>query len=284
MSPRGCFLIAALLLFLAVHTLAAGLGIFPYLIDETLPLGGTVERTVVVRNLSPEPKFIEVSLRGLCTTADGTPLWLDPQGEGPGGAVCEYGAIADVVEVFPARARVSPYSEAEFKVLIRAPQDWSPLSPAGRAGGIFFRATSSAEEGNAGGLFGHQLQVVTLVYVRFAEVSQPECSLRAFQVFPQDQAKVQFSVVLENTGNVHLPLEGRVIVRDQGSGLEVAELQLSQGVLFPGCTREFTANWEVPQELCGTFEAELFIVCGEELEVRDNLQLRVCGGEVKPEG
>lgn len=66
-------------------------------------------------------------------------------------------------------------------------------------------------------------------------------SKRVFEFLP-----VEFSVTVENTGNIHLAPIGNIFVND-ATGADVGQLYLnkSNGLILPGSTRTYTLPWNI---------------------------------------
>jgi len=246
---------AILLSLFVVETAYPWLGVSPYRIEVDLSFGATTERTIIVTNLSDEPKLVKPSVRGLRLNSAGNLVWLSPDGENAKGIVYEYGAVGGLVEVEPAKVTLPAGSSTEFTVRIAAPEKYIEGAAAGRVGALLFTASPVGEGSQESILFQSNFRVVAFLLIRFNEHQQREVILQRTEIQQGRTSGLRFVVVLENTGNVHLYPRGQIVVRDSVSGQTVAELAISEGTLLPECERAYTAEWDRGSDLPGTYEA-----------------------------
>lgn len=245
-------LTTVLVLLLGVEVSSAGLRVSPFCIELDLRFGATVVRTVVVTNLGDTSALIETSKRGVRATPTGSLVWLSSEGKDLEGETYSYGALGPLVEIQPNELTLAANSSAEFTIRIDAPEEYLPGAPAGRAGILLFRATPIKQQE---AIVRQAFQIATLLLIRFEEHQRPQARLGETEILQQENGKLRFSVLLKNTGNVHLYTDGWITVRDFNTGEMVAELGISTGVSLPQCEREYYAVWRCPEELSGTYEA-----------------------------
>lgn len=246
----------ALLASLVVAEVAyAWLGLSSYRLEVDLAFGTTTETTVQVRNLTDEPKLVQSSVCGVRVTPTGDLLWLGPNGEDPEGGIYRYGAVGPLVKIEPTNVVIPAESSAEFTIQIVAPEEYVDGAPAGRVGALQFTASPVSEDAQGSLLFRSSFRVVTFLLLQFTEYQHREAQLRETHIQQHGRGRLRFSALLENTGNVHLSPWGQIFIHDPVTEQTVAELDLSEGILLPGCQRTYSADWEYPQELSGTYEA-----------------------------
>lgn len=126
-------------------------------------------------------------------------------------------------------------------------------------GGIFFKAVPIEQEKESESLIRHAFQVVTLVLIRFNSHQNPQAELWGTGVRQQEEGKLRFNAMIENTGNVHLYPKGKIIIRSVDTNEKVAQLEFSTGTSLPKFVRYYYADWDYPEGLSGTYEATYFI-------------------------
>lgn len=71
---------------------------------------------------------------------------------------------------------------------------------------------------------------------KLTEFSMPK---KVYEFLPAD-----FTVAMENTGNVHVAPRGNIFISKGGKQVALLEVNLDKGYILPNSTRKFTTNWQ----------------------------------------
>lgn len=134
---------------------------------------------------------------------------------------------------------VSPYGDEEKRVL-------SPII-------VFdFTPRSSMNEAN---VMRASVRVAVITLLTLPGDHEIRGQIRDMSVCQTDDGRtLEFAVVVDNLGDVHLRPKGDVRVVKQG--LELCRLKVNTGVILPGFARILKARWNPKEMLSGTYVAQ----------------------------
>jgi len=145
---------------------------------------------------------------------------------------------------------LGPLQRKNISGLLKIPKDV--------AGGKYTRLVIEAS--TAGGKEGRKVTTIvpqTIIMVTVGNKLERKGEISGFQFLPTNGGSSQFMAIFKNTGNVHLRIRGNITLMDK-IGNTVAELPFAEGevLVFPGCTRNFTAS--SPESFqAGEYKAEV---------------------------
>lgn len=252
--------VAASGLFLSIVSTASaqqvGVSISPATIDETLDPGVTRTFTVKIENLDEEEQTFYLFTRNIKGVHEGgVPIFADSNLEKTGLELADWIILSQEQIVVPGGEAIS----YEFTLVV--PDN---ASPGGHFGGIFVSADPPEIE-KSGAAIGYQ--VANIMNIRVSGEAVEQASIRQFSTekFFHGSQNVEFSVRIENSGNVLVRPVGPLEIYNM-LGKKVGDMVFndSQAGVFPGSTETFDdIVWVGDSVGFGRYEAILSPVYGD---------------------
>lgn len=237
--------------FLAVSTVEA-VSISPPILELSVEPGQVVETKVKLINETAEPITQFASTANFSAKDEtGTPDFASEN---------ERIGLVTWLEVGAGPYTVQPGERLNVPVTITIPSD---APPGGHYAGIFFSAQAPDVAGQAGQV-AITSKIATLLLVRVSGVIREAASVVQFSagegtgVF--SRLPIDFSLRVQNSGNVHVRPTGTVTIRNLLGGTSATLLvNEGQGAVLPTSVRRFLIRWEkVPSaEVRGNFFEEI---------------------------
>jgi hypothetical protein len=185
---------------------------------------------------------------------DGAPVFVKEGEKSPTYSLSEW------VSISTEPVTIEPNKSQAFNFNITVPEN---AEPGGHYAGILFSTQAPTSEDTNIGIAS---KVGSLILVSVAGDIKEQASIQEFKTDkPQyEEAKVNFSTTIKNTGNVHVQPKGVITVKNLIGG-QVAAIdvnQLSANVL-PGSSRIFESSWEDPGFKLGLYKATLTLTYGD---------------------
>ena len=134
--------------------------------------------------------------------------------------------------------------------------------PGGHYGGILFSTQPVSVQGTGVALAS---KVGSLILVRVAGAAKEILTIKEFSTpkSSYDNANVNFTLRVENSGNVHLQPKGVVVIKNILGG-QIAALDVNQigSNVLPSSIRDFELNWKDPGFKIGYYTATLTLSYG----------------------
>jgi len=220
-----------------------GIKISPTKIEDLVEPGETLTKRLKVTNLANKTKTLYAFLKDFkAGDESGRPVLIPPGSEeGP--------YLANWVDIPTKGFEFAPNEEKVIPFSIQVPEN---AGPGGHYGGVYFgteppRLRVQGKDKGAGMAISQQAGSLILLHVK-GDV-QEEARVREFTTdknFYGTPFDVQFTVRVENRGNVHVKPFGAVDITNM-FGKEVASIMVNErgGNVLPGSIRKFTrTNWE----------------------------------------
>lgn len=226
----------------------------PSIIEEVVDAGETKTYTITVTNQSGrEETFYPVIENMLGVSDQGAPRFTqEDQGFG----------LSEWVSIHQDSITLDSEESGEFSFTVSIPEE---AGPQGYYGAFFVtrRAPDQRQTGSA-----VDFKVGTILSLRVQGDAHEEAFIREFVAgknIHQNNEEVEFTIVVENLGNVLARPRGTINIINM-FGDQVAQVPVNHprpGGVFPGDTRTFTAEWEPDGVNIGRHQAELDLVYGE---------------------
>lgn len=259
-TNRAYFLTLALIFFPLVHSVQAqgteGLSITPAVIEETIEPGTVKEYTISVENLNNFDQEYYVFTRNISGVRDGgVPIFAKNEHEKTGYE------MADWINLDQEKITVPAKRSIQLQFTLDVPENATPGS---HFGGIFISVEAPDIE-KSGAAIGYQ--VVNIVSIRVAGDAIEEANIRQFATskFLYGSQNVDFSVRIENTGNVLVRPSGPLEIYNMlGNKVGTIIFNEDQFAVFPASIREFSeVKWEGDSIGFGRYEAIISPVYGD---------------------
>ncbi len=259
---KGLFLMLSILIFSInfdlVSAQQAGISIKPAIIEPDHALNpGTEEKySITVENLNPTEQKFYLFTRNISGVHDGNvPVFSLDNFEETGYKLTDWITLPFNEITLPANGQTS------FDFNIKVPDN---APPCGHFGGIFI-SVDPPEIEKSGAAVGYQ--VANIISIRVAGECYEEANIRQFSTskFLYGSSNVEFSVRVENTGNVLVKPIGPLEIYNM-LGNKVGELIFNedQAGVFPKSTREYNdIIWESDSTGFGRYEAILSPIYGD---------------------
>jgi hypothetical protein len=253
-------LLTALLLLIPTETIRAqeaGVSIRPAVIEETLDPGIFKQYSITIRNLNDADQRYYLFTRNISGVKDGgVPIFANDNLERTGFELASWIDLP-VTEV-DLRAR----EEVTVEFFMQVPEN---ASPGGHFGGVFVSVDPPNIE-NSGAAVAYQ--VANIIAIRVSGDAVEEASIRQFSTskFLYGSQNVEFSVRIENTGNVLIRPVGPFEIYNM-LGKKVGNLVFNenQAGVFPGATQTFSnIIWERDSVGFGRYEAIVSPIFGDQ--------------------
>lgn len=234
---------------------SAGVSISPAIIEETLDPGVEKEYTVSIENLNQTTETFYLFARDIeGVTGNGTPIFARD-----GAERTEY-ELSTWVELTASELTLEPGEEQQVSFIMRVPNNASPGS---HFGGVFI-SVDPPEIAYSGAAVGYQ--VANIISIRVSGDAVESASIRQFATdkFLYSKQEVDFSVRIENEGNVLVRPTGPLEVYNMlGEKVDTIVFNTNQAAVFPGVSRDYAFGWEGEGVGFGRYEAVLSAVYGD---------------------
>lgn len=144
---------------------------------------------------------------------------------------------------------------------LRIPQD---AGPGGHFAVIWWSTAPAGQKGTK------QVSIVTragiLVYLRVSGDIKEEAKILSFATNKKVYfgAPVQFSINLQNSGNVYLQPKGELIIKNLFGGKKaVFSINQKESLILPQSQKTFTDSWDFSGFVFGPYKAQLNLLYGE---------------------
>lgn len=229
--------------------LGAGIQIVPATIEDLAEPGETLDVELTITNLNSEDTQFFLYTREIKGVEDGgTPVFADPGAEVTGYEITEWIEFGTSSVVIPAD------SDFILPVRINVPVDATPGS---HFGGIFVsREAPRLRQIGAG--VGYE--VAAIVSIRVAGDVVDDARIRSFSTdkLIHGSKDVTFITRVENQGNILIRPRGPLVITNMlGQEVETITVNDNLAGVFPGTTREITADWSDESLGFGRYEAIL---------------------------
>jgi hypothetical protein len=218
----------------------------PPVVELQLPPGGWRRFSIRVSNDGPDVLPVSVSTAGVTLDSDGSPKLAPADDDW---------SCAGWIELDKTSLELGPAASDDVSAQVKVPRGVR----GGRYAVVLFRTEMQGERRP-----GLQLRITaataTVVMLRVGRTGLGRGEVTGFGVGLSQEGDPQFTAAFENTGDIHVRLQGSVTVRDQG-GRVVARLPLEvgTGTVLPCGRRHVLAVWD-RWERCpdGEYVAELY--------------------------
>ncbi|MCA9362605.1 hypothetical protein KC906_04470 [Candidatus Kaiserbacteria bacterium] len=233
-----------------------GVSITPATIEETIDPGITQDFSVKIENLDSNEQMFYLFTRNIKGVHEGgVPIFAEDNLEVTGLELADWISLP-VTEVL-----IAGRGTQTINFSVSVPDN---ASPGGHFGGIFVSADPPEME-NSGAAVGYQ--VANIMNIRVSGEAIEQASIRQFATsrFFYGSQNVEFSVRIENSGNVLVRPVGPLEVFNM-LGQKVGDMIFNetQAGVFPGATENFDGiKWEGDSIGFGRYEAILSPVYGD---------------------
>lgn len=248
-GTRLAVLVCSLVLFAVAECAAViSVGVVPPIIELSVPGGGTRVFDLEVYNQGDAALNIQTYMRGLALDSIGVPVPLED--------VEEQWSCADWITLDKSEFELPSGETGKVRATMRVPRGVT----GGRYATIVFEATPVIHDRTdmevaIGARVGTiVMESVPRTLVKDGEISQ-------VRVSHAKKEEVRFKVLFRNTGNVHVRVDGSVVIRNSaGRIVDRVPLDVDTGTVLPGGLRVFGATWSNPRRMwSGDHSAEIRI-------------------------
>lgn len=261
---RMLFLCLAAVFLFTGSTLVAdaqetGVSISPATIEETLDPGVEKQYTVSIKNLNKSEQTFYLFTRNITGVREGgIPIFASDNNDRTGYELTDWITLPQTEINLPGDGELS------FDFTMRVPDGASPGS---HFGGIFISAEPPKIE-NSGAAVGYQ--VANIISIRVSGDAVEQANIRQFSTdkFLYGSPKVDFSIRIENTGNVLIkptgPLEIFNMFGKKVDYFTFNEEKKAVLPIIPDNIRDFNISWEGEGTGFGRYEAIVSPVFGDQ--------------------
>ena len=155
--------------------------------------------------------------------------------------------LAKWIEVEPGPIVIAPQERKDIKFAVNVPQN---ADPGGHYAGLFFGSQSSSQAGSSG--VGVSEKIGALILMRVSGDIKESGRLVEFNLKNSqtvyDHLPVNFALLFENSGNIHLKPAGEIVITDftgrTADKVGVNQDQIGGGKnVLPNTSRHFEAVW-----------------------------------------
>lgn len=244
------FLFTSCILVTNVNAQEAGASISPATIEETLDPGVEKEYQITLENRYAQEQTFYVFTRNISGVKDGgVPVFAEDGLETTGYE------LADWIELPQTELKLAGNGKKTVSFKMKVPENASPGS---HFGGVFFSVDPPKIQ-NSGASVGYQ--VASILSIRVSGEANEKASIRQFSTskFLYGSQNVQFSVRIENAGNVLVRPSGPLEIFNMlGNTVGTVQFNEKRSGVFPNNTREFSdIVWEGDSIGFGRYEAVL---------------------------
>ena len=232
-----------------------GIQVAPAVIEDKVDPGQIYRFTIKVTNLSEAERTFNLLARDISGLDDrGVPIFTE-EGEATIYELSSWVVLPQDSIVLKAGQSTSvPFS-------VQVPQE---ATPGAHFGGVFFEVRPDQLQ-STGAAVGSR--VGTIINLRISGDITEEMRLREFSTehFLYDAPPVVFTTRVDNLGNVLVRPHGLVEITDMfGKKIGNVEVNNSAAAVFPGGSREYSAEWSYEGFAFGRYQALLSFVYGED--------------------
>ena len=236
---------------------AVSINLRPALFEERVEPGGFYSSEIKVVNEGDIAQTLYLVVRDIVGVRDDgrTPVFADDDIERTGLELSSWVSFDEGPHIFmPREEKTIPFS-------IRFPEN---ISPGGHFAGVFLSNVPDSPE-MVGSAVGYN--VGAIMNFRVAGDIFEEARIREFRVgkFVYNEPKVNFSVLVENLGNVLIRPQGSIEITGMfGFKSDNVLVNPTVGGVFPGADRRFDVLWEQDGFHLGRYQAVLSMAYGED--------------------
>ncbi|PLX27094.1 hypothetical protein C0583_05110 [Candidatus Parcubacteria bacterium] len=264
-SPLLIAIIIALSFFVVNFSYAQSVGIkiSPVIVDELVEPGQILTQQLKVTNVSDEGKQFYVYLRDFSADGEDGAARLMPPGTDTGYTMASW------IDITSQAIPLGPNEEKVVNYVVRVP---SEIGPGGYRGAILFgteppKININSEDKGAGMSISQQAACLLLFQVK-GDVDE-EAEIREFNTdkdYYSTPFDVNFSIRIENKGNVHLKPYGTVKIENMfGREVEMIRVNEKKGAVLPETFRKFSGiNWS-GNNAFGKYTATLGLTYGTDV-------------------
>lgn len=227
----------------------------PSIIEEVVDAGDVKSFTITVTNKSERTETFYPAVENMRGISDqGEPLFTTEDETGFG--------LSEWASIDQSSVTLDPEESGKFSFTISVPEEAGPQGYYG----AFFVSRLAPEQRQTGASV--DIKVGTLLSFRIQGDAHEEAVIREFVIgknIYQNNEKVEFTIVVENLGNVLARPRG-VINLVNMFGDQVAQVVVNHprpGGVFLGASRTFNVEWEPEGFNFGRIHAELDLTYGE---------------------
>ncbi|USN92165.1 MAG: DUF916 domain-containing protein [Candidatus Nomurabacteria bacterium] len=251
------FLSSFLLTYSTSLAQQAGTSITPASFDKLMDPGTEEQNGITIQNMSDVEQKYYLFVKNISGVKDGgVPIFAKSNDEKTGYE------LSDWISLSMTEVVIGKNESATVYFVVSVPENASPGS---HFGGIFV-SVDPPEIENSGASVGYQ--VASILDIRVSGEALEEASIRQFSTskFLYGSPNVEFSVKIQNTGNVLVKPRGPLEIYNM-LGNKVGNMVFNdkEAGVFPHDTREFSnIKWEGGSTGFGRYEAILSPVYGDE--------------------
>ena len=241
------FLLLENFVFLNLNVQAKGLALSPAkILIDVLP-GKKYKANSQISNTGDFPVRMKLSVKNYKAVNENGDIEFT---DGQTGFEMKDWIIPEFLEI-----NLKPFETKTINFIIRVPEN---AKSGGHYGAILFEGKNSEIKSSD---FG----ILILLNVRKEEEIR-KSHFASFDIpFISERSPIDFSIKIENTGNIHFLPEGRIEIFNI-FGKKVTEAELKSNYVYPSSTREFTSRWR-KKNLSGIFKAKVNVEYnGEQIE------------------
>jgi len=250
-------LLASLYFIIPAHAQQSGINISPAIIEETLDAGQVETYTIRLENLNSTEQTYFLFTQNISGVREGgVPIFANRNQEITGFE------LADWIVLPTNQITVPANSESSFNITLNVPDNASPGS---HFGGVFVSVEPPDIE-NSGAAVGYQ--VANIISIRVSGEAIENANIRQFSTskFFYGSQNVDFSVRIENNGNVLVRPTGPIEIKNMlGNNVANFIFNPEEAAVFPNAEREYSnINWTGDTVGFGRYEAILTVAYGDD--------------------
>lgn len=243
----------------SVTDTASGLEISPAIIEISGKPGITVTKEVKITNpLDKEVILYPLSRDFYTDDQDGTPLFYNDDEDQAKSTYQLSKWITFIEESITLKAKET--RQVEYTITI--PKDGEP---GGHYAGVMFSTSKPTATTGGSTQVGAVGLITSLVFLTVDGAITEQLQIKDFKATKFTYSKpVEFDVVVNNTGNVHVTPKGFVKVSNwQGKDVKSIEINTKSGKALPKAERKFSDKWEPSWKNVGYYNLTASITYGQ---------------------
>lgn len=233
--------------------------LFPAKVEISLFPGQSAARVLTIRNNTGKNLFFNSSVEDVSAGDKGSEIVkiLDSPRQGRGEQYGGIYSLKNYIVVNIDNFRLDNGEEINISVSVNVP---SEAPPGGLYGAVLFSADSGKSEEESNAKIIPRLGSLFLVRV-LGEVKE-EGNLKSFSAFNEQKIflnnTINFQVLFENRGNVHLNPYGVIEIKNNG-GEKIAVLGIDPWFVLPQSERFREMKWDISQNQWGKYKATVML-------------------------
>ncbi len=207
----------------AAPAATVSLGIDPMRFEDELKPGDTVSHSITASNPGTAPLQVSAATADYRIGANGVPAFTPPGNPFAAGSW---------LQVEPAVFQLAPGEKKLITITVRVPRD---SAPGGHYGAVLFQFGGGASEGTGVGVSG-RIASVEMITIPGDIIKAGSLQALAIPLLSSGYP-VPIALSLKNTGNIHLPQDGNIVI-DNWLGGKVAAIPIPSGYVFPKSVKD----------------------------------------------